>query len=170
MSNAPRNTNTRPKKYIKGEIQLDSGKNRPASRAMTGIFAPQGMNGVSIAVALRSLSSRMVRQAMTPGMAQPVPTTRGMMDLPDRPTLLKMGSSTTETRAMYPQSSSRDSRKYITMTSGRKPMTAPTPPIMPSTMIVCKMGAVLTSKPLTHSPNISIKVTRPGSARPDSNS
>ena len=35
---------------------------------------------------------------ITPGMAQPVPMTKGITDLPERPTFLKMGSSTTETR------------------------------------------------------------------------
>ena len=51
-----------------------------------------------MAVARRSRSLRMVRLAMMPGMAQPVPMTKGITDLPDRPTFLKMGSSTTETR------------------------------------------------------------------------
>ena len=80
--------------------QPASSKNAPANRAMTGILAPQGMKGVSIAVARRSRSLRMVRLAMTPGMAQPVPMTKGITDLPERPTFLKMGSSTTDTRDM----------------------------------------------------------------------
>ena len=77
-----------------------SAKNAPANSAITGIFAPQGMNGVSIAVVLRSLSLRIVRDAITPGMAHPVPMTMGITDFPERPTLLKIGSSTTVARAM----------------------------------------------------------------------
>ena len=72
----------------------------PANNDITGSFAPHGINGVNIAVALLSLSLRMVRQAITPGIAQPVPITIGMMDLPERPTRLKIGSITTETRAI----------------------------------------------------------------------
>ena len=68
--------------------------------AMTGSFAPHGMNGVNIAVALRSLSLRIVRHAIIPGIAQPVPITIGITDLPERPTFLKIGSITTDTRAM----------------------------------------------------------------------
>ena len=89
-----------PVKYITKLTHPASSKNAPANSAMTGIFAPQGMNGVSIAVARRSRSLRMVRLAITPGIAQPVPMTNGMTDLPDRPTFLKIGSSTTATRDM----------------------------------------------------------------------
>ena len=76
-----------------------------ANKAITGIFAPHGINGVSMAVVLRSLSLRMVRQAITPGIAHPVPMTIGMTDLPESPTRLKIGSRTTVALAMYPQSS-----------------------------------------------------------------
>ena len=72
----------------------------PAKSEITGSFAPQGIKGAIIAVALRSLSLRMVLQAITPGIAHPVPTTKGMTDLPERPTFLKIGSSTTVARAM----------------------------------------------------------------------
>ena len=89
-----------PTKYISGPTQKASAKNTPANRAITGSFAPQGMKGVSIAVALRSRSLRIVRQAIMPGIAQPVPMTKGMTDLPDSPTFLNRGSSTTLTRAM----------------------------------------------------------------------
>ena len=89
-----------PTKYIRVPTQDASLKNAPANRAMTGSLAPQGIKGVSMAVALRSRSDRMVRAAITPGMAQPVPMTKGMTDLPERPTFLKMGSSTTVARAI----------------------------------------------------------------------
>ena len=163
---APKNTKTRPAKYISGDTHEDSGKNRLAKSAITGILAPQGINGVRMAVALRSLSSRIVRQAITPGTEQPVPITSGITDFPERPTFLKIGSRTTETRAMYPQSSKSASKKYITITSGKKPTTAPTPPIIPSTMIVCNIGAAFDINPETHSPNISINVTSPGISLP----
>ena len=87
-----------PVKYMTKLTQPASSKKAPAKREMTGILAPQGMKGVSMAVARRSRSLRMVRLAMTPGMAQPMPMTKGMTDLPERPTFLKIGSSTTATR------------------------------------------------------------------------
>ena len=99
-SSAPTKIRAMPMKYISGATQGLSPKNAPANRAMTGSFAPQGMKGASIAVARRSRSSRMVRAAMTPGMAQPVVITKGITDLPERPTFLKIGSSTTVARAM----------------------------------------------------------------------
>ena len=122
-----------PTKYIRVPTQLASLKNAPAKRAITGSFAPQGIKGVSIAVVLLSRSFLIVRHAMIPGIAHPVPITMGIMDFPERPTLLNIGSMTTLTRAIYPQSSRSAMRKYITMTRGRKPTTAPTPPIIPST-------------------------------------
>ena len=89
-----------PARYMVGPTQLSSRKKAPANSAITGSFAPHGMNGVSMAVVLRSLSLRIVRHAITPGIAQPVPITMGMTDFPERPTLLKIGSSTTVARAM----------------------------------------------------------------------
>ena len=132
-SNAPRKISRIPTRYMVGPTHEASAKNAPANNAITGSFAPQGMNGVSIAVALLSLSLRIVRQAIIPGIAHPVPITIGMTDFPESPTLLKIGSRTTVARAIYPQSSKRAIRKYITITSGRKPTTAPTPPMIPST-------------------------------------
>ena len=89
-----------PAKYMRVPTQPASLKKVPANRAITGSLAPQGIKGASMAVARRSRWSRMVRQAITPGMAQPVPTTKGITDFPERPTFLKMGSSTTVARAM----------------------------------------------------------------------
>ena len=132
-NNAPRKINTAPARYMVGPTHEASAKNAPANNAITGSFAPHGINGVSMAVALLSLSFRMVRHAMIPGIAHPVPITIGITDFPDKPTLLKIGSKTTVARAIYPQSSKRAIRKYITITRGRKPTTAPTPPMMPST-------------------------------------
>mgnify|MGYP007098956643 CR=1 FL=1 len=86
-----------PVKYMRKLTQPASSKKAPANRAMTGILAPHGMNGVNMAVARRSRSLRMVRLAITPGMAQPVPMTKGITDCRKDP-LLENGSSTTETR------------------------------------------------------------------------
>ena len=49
-----------------------------------GIFAPQGMKQVVMMVMRRSRSFSMVREAITPGTPQPVPTSTGMKLLPDR--------------------------------------------------------------------------------------
>ena len=159
MSKAPRKISRIPTKYITGPTQDEPAKNAPANNAITGILAPQGMNVVSIAVALLSLSSRIVRLAMIPGIPHPVPMMIGMMDLPDRPTRLKIGSITTLTRAMYPQSSRSAIRKYITITSGRKPTTAPTPPTIPSARIACSSGDPPSSSPDTYPWNVSIQPT-----------
>ena len=97
---APSKINRIPAKYISVPTHSASGKKAPTNSAITGSLAPQGMNGVSIAVALRSLSLRMVRQAIIPGIAHPVPITIGITDLPERPTFLKIGSNTTVARAI----------------------------------------------------------------------
>ena len=102
-----------------------------------------------MAVALRSLSLRIVRVAITPGTAQPMVITKGITDFPESPTFLKIGSSTTETRAMYPQSSKRAIRKYMTITSGRKPITAITPPMTPSIKSAESKGFAFSKKPAT---------------------
>ena len=56
--------------------------------------------GASIAVARRSLSLRIVRHAIIPGIAHPVPMIIGITDFPERPTFLNIGSSTTVARAI----------------------------------------------------------------------
>ena len=99
-SRAPTKIMKIPAKYISVPTQLALLKNAPANRPITGSFAPQGIKGASIAVARRSRSLRMVRAAITPGMAQPVPMTKGITDLPLSPTFLKMGSKTTVARAI----------------------------------------------------------------------
>ena len=93
---------------------------RPAKSAIIGSFAPHGMNGASMAVVRLWCSSLIVLVAITPGIAHAVLITIGMTDLPERPIFLKNLSMTTATRAMYPQSSSRASRKNMTMMSGQK--------------------------------------------------
>ena len=56
-------------------------------------------------------------------------------------------------------------KKYITITSGKKPTTATTPPIIPSTKIDDQIDSLFKS-PATHSWNISSSVTRPGIVNP----
>ena len=100
MSKAPRKISRIPTKYITGPTQDEPAKNAPANNAITGILAPQGMNVVSIAVALLSLSSRIVRLAMMPGTPQPVPISIGIKDLPDNPNLRKIRSMIKATLAI----------------------------------------------------------------------
>ena len=161
-SRAPRKISTIPDRYIVALTQPALSKNAPANKAMTGIFAPHGINGASIAVALRSRSFRMVRLAIMPGTAQPIVITNGITDLPERPTFLKIGSSTTATRDIYPQSSKIAIRKYITITSGRNPTTAITPPITPSTNSAERSGFAPSIRPPTQPWNISSRGTSPG--------
>ena len=140
ISKAPKKIKTIPERYISALTQPASLKKAPAKRAITGILAPQGINGASIAVALRSRSLRIVRLAIIPGTAQPTVITNGITDLPERPTFLKIGSRTTATLDIYPQSSKSAIKKYITITRGKKPTTAATPPMIPSTIIACRSG------------------------------
>ena len=75
-------------------------KSAPAIRPMTGSFAPQGMKVVVVIVMRRSRSFSMVREAMTPGMPQPVATSIGMKLLPDRPKRRKIRSMMKAMRAI----------------------------------------------------------------------
>ena len=63
-------------------------------------------------------------------------------------------------------------RKYITMTRGRKPTTALTPPMMPSVSSAARKGSAsaFASRPAAQSLKASIRVTRPGMVVPFSNS
>ena len=89
-----------PMKYAEVDTHALPPKSAPAIMAMNGTFAPQGMNVVVMMVIRRSRSFSMVRDAITPGMPQPVPMSIGMKDLPDRPNLRKIRSSTNAIRAI----------------------------------------------------------------------
>ena len=67
---------------------------------MKGTLAPQGINVVVIMVMRRSRSFSMVREAIIPGILQPVPISIGMKDLPERPNLRNTLSRTNAIRAM----------------------------------------------------------------------
>ena len=83
-----------PIKYADVETQAEPPKIAPAIIAMNGIFALQGMKVVVITVILRSRSFSIVRLAMIPGIPQPEPISIGINDLPDKPNLRKIRSST----------------------------------------------------------------------------
>ena len=72
----------------------------PAISAITGSLAPQGIKDVVMTVILLSLSFSMVREDMMAGTEQPVPMSKGMKDLPDRPNRLKTLSIIKATLAM----------------------------------------------------------------------
>ena len=61
-SNAPRRISRIPTRYMVADTHQASAKKAPANNAITGILAPQGMKGVSMAVVRRSLSFRIVRR------------------------------------------------------------------------------------------------------------
>ena len=63
-----------------------------------GIFAPQGMKQVVMMVIRRSRSFSMVREAITPGTPQPVPTSTGMKLYRTGRTLRKIRSMMKATR------------------------------------------------------------------------
>ena len=76
----------------------------------------------------------MVRDAIIPGTEQPEPISMEIYDLPDRPNLLNILSIINAARAMYPHSSSSERSKNRIAIWGTKPRTAPTPPMIPSTI------------------------------------
>jgi hypothetical protein len=82
-------------------------------------------------VSLRSDSFSIVLEAIMPGTEQPVPTSMGMKDFPERPNCRKILSMMKATRAMYPQSSRKEIRRNRIISWGTKPRTDPTPPITP---------------------------------------
>ena len=77
-----------PRKYIPGAINLLCGKKASVIIAMISVFAPQGRKVVSMMVILLSFSSSIVLEAIIAGTPQPVPTSIGMNDFPERPNLL----------------------------------------------------------------------------------
>ena len=89
-----------PMKYAEVETHAEPPKSAPAIMPMNGIFAPQGMKVVVMIVMRRSRSFSIVREAMMPGMPQPVPMSIGIKDLPESPNLRKILSRTKAIRAM----------------------------------------------------------------------
>ena len=89
-----------PMKYAEVETHALPPNRAPAIIAMNGTFAPQGIKVVVMIVIRRSRSFSIVREAITPGIPQPVPINIGMKDLPERPNLRKIRSRTKAIRAM----------------------------------------------------------------------
>ena len=87
-----------PMKYADTEMIGEPPKIAPAIIAMNGTLAPHGMNVVVIIVIRLSRSFSIVRLAMIPGTPQPVPTSIGMNDLPERPNLRNTRSRTNAIR------------------------------------------------------------------------
>ena len=100
-----------PTKYISGASHQHPFNKYPAISAITGSFAPQGINVVVIIVIRRSLSFSIVRVAMIPGTPHPEPIRNGMKLFPERPNLRKILSMINATLAMYPQSSRIERKK-----------------------------------------------------------
>ena len=121
-----------PTKYALVATHALPPKIAPAIIPMNGTFAPQGIKVVVIIVIRRSRSFSIVRDAMIPGIPHPVPINIGMKDLPERPNLRKIRSSTKAIRAMYPHASRNARSRKSTSICGTNPRTAPTPATIPS--------------------------------------
>ena len=102
-----------------------------------------------------------MRDDIIPGTEQPVPISRGINDLPERPNLRKSLSITKAILDIYPQASRNARNKNSTSICGTNPSTEPTPPIMPSTirlfsqsaqLIFVKNSSAKTGTPFIHMP------------------
>ena len=137
---AATNTATIPTKYIAGAINPAACQPAtlpaitPPNKAITGNLAPQGINVAVIIVKRRSLSCSIVFDAIIAGIPQPEPINNGIKLFPDKPKYLNTLSITKAIRTMYPQSSKIDKNKNRIAIWGANPITAPTPPIIPSTI------------------------------------
>ena len=89
-----------PMKYADVATHVLPPKSAPAIRPIIGILAPQGIKVVVMTVMRRSRSFSMVRDAMTPGIPQPVPTSIGIKLLPESPKRRKILSIIKAMRAM----------------------------------------------------------------------
>ena len=89
-----------PTKYAEVATQAEPPKIAPAIIAMNGTLAPQGIKVVVIIVIRRSRSFSIVPEAIIPGTPHPVPISIGMNDLPERPNLRNIRSSTNAIRAI----------------------------------------------------------------------
>ena len=115
----------------------------PAMRAIIGSFALHGINVVVIIVIFLSRSFSIVRDAIIPGIPQPVPISIGMNDLPERPNLRNNLSIMKAIRAIYPHPSRKARKRKSTSICGTKPSTAPTPATIPSSIRPLSQSAVL---------------------------
>ena len=79
-----------------------------AKRDLMGSFALQGTKGTSLAVISFSFGFSTVLAVIIPGTEQPVPTIKGIMDLPDKPNFLKTASKKKAILDIYPVASKMD--------------------------------------------------------------
>ena len=96
----PRMTIAMPMTSMSGATYHCSRKKMAANIAMITVLAPQGMNVARMTVMRWSRSFSIVRDAMTAGTPQPLPTSIGMKDLPESPNLRNRRSMMNATRAM----------------------------------------------------------------------
>ena len=89
-----------PVKSIAAAIHQYSLKKTAANMAIMTVLAPQGMKVAKRTVILWSRTFSIVRAAITAGTPQPLPTSIGINDLPERPKLLKSLSMMKATRAI----------------------------------------------------------------------
>ena len=103
---AETNTATIPKKYIAGAIIPPASQPAtlpaitPPNKAITGNFAPQGINVAVIIVKRLSLSCSIVLDAIIAGTPQPEPINNGIKLFPDKPKYLNTLSMTNAIRTM----------------------------------------------------------------------
>ena len=104
----------------------------PAIPSKIGSFAPQEKNGITLTVAIFSLSSASVLVLIIAGTEQPKPIIIGIRALPDKPNLRNNLSKIKATRAIYPVSSIIEKNKNNNKICGRNPKIANKPVRTPS--------------------------------------
>ena len=152
-----------PIKYALGATHHAPPKIAPAIIPMKGSFAPQGIKVVVMIVIRRSRSFSIVRDAMIPGTPQPVPISIGINDLPERPNLRNIRSSTKAMRDIYPHASRKARKIKSTSICGTNPSTAPRPATIPS-----RISPLSHSAQPTASRPFSISAGTPGTHTPKS--
>ena len=100
-----------------------------------GRRALQDINGLINIVIKRLFRFSIVREAMIAGTLHPNPIINGINDFPCKPILCMILSIIKAARAIYPESSISEIQKYRIRILGRKTITPPTPPTIPSTSI-----------------------------------
>ena len=104
----------------------------PAIAVKIGSFAEQEKNGMTLIVAVLSLSSEMVLVLTIAGTLQPNPIIIGIKALPLNPNLRNNLSKIKATRAIYPVSSIIEKNKNKRRICGRNPKTENKPARIPS--------------------------------------
>ena len=108
------------------------GKKAPIITKYMGRRALQDIKGFTNMVISLDFRSSIVRVAIMAGTLQPNPIISGIKDLPCSPIRCIILSMINAARAIYPESSNIEIKKYNMRIFGRKTITPPTPPIIPS--------------------------------------